>query len=200
MSRGALRGSSRGRGRGRGSGRGGRGGKRKRIDDDDEIKANDDSDDTDGSEDEDSFSQPPTTTKSGRSVQKPTTFAPPPAPSPTSNNLNINGQSSGLKRKRTFHSRKNADSAVCSVCQRPHSPATNMIVFCDGCNTPWHRYCHRPPIAQEVVDVPEMEWFCAQCRAEMVPEVDVETFISGEGATDAQVSCRSAGLLARFWD
>lgn len=134
--------------------------------------------DTDASE---NYNPMPTTTKSGRAVTKPTTFAPP-APSPAS----------GQKRKRAYN-RKNPELTVCKVCLRPHSPASNMIVFCDGCNTPYHRYCHHPPIDQKVVDVPEMEWFCADCSAERAPpqpetQVDVSTFVSGEGLSEDKVS------------
>lgn len=170
--RGRGRGSGRGSGRGRGRG-GGRSGKRKR-DEDDVIKAEDDSDDSEN------YTPLATMTKSGRAVQKPTTFTPP-VPSPAS----------GVKRKRPMN-RKNPELAVCKVCLRPHSPASNMIVFCDGCNTPYHRYCHHPPIEQEAVDVPEMEWFCAECRVDRAPpvtETAVGTFVSSEGASESQVRC-----------
>lgn len=40
-----------------------------------------------------------------------------------------------------------------------------MIVFCDGCNSGYHQYCHHPPIEREVVQVAEKEWFCAACAA-----------------------------------
>lgn len=166
------RGGGRPRGSGRGRGRGGgRGGKRKR-DEDDVIKAEDDS------EDSESYTPFATMTKSGRAVTKPTTFTPQ-VPSPAS----------GVKRKRPMN-RKNPELAVCNVCLRPHSPASNMIVFCDGCNTPYHRYCHHPPIEQEVVDVPDMEWFCAECRIDRAPsasEVDIDTFVSAQGASESQV-------------
>lgn len=171
-SRGRGRGRGVGRGRGRGAGtRGGtRGGKRKGGED--EIKAEDQSDDSE------TYTPLATMTKSGRAVTKPTSFAPP-LPSPAS----------GVKRKRPMN-KKNPELAVCKVCLRPHSPATNMIVFCDGCNTPYHRYCHHPPIDQEVVDVPEKEWFCAECKVERAPteaDIDLDTFVSGEGASQQQV-------------
>lgn len=38
-----------------------------------------------------------------------------------------------------------------------------MIVFCDGCNSGYHQYCHQPPIEKEVVQVAEKEWFCGKC-------------------------------------
>jgi hypothetical protein len=119
-----------------------------------------------------------TMTKSGRSVQKPTTFAPPP-PSPTTT----------TKRKRPY--RRNPESAVCKVCLRGTSPASNMIVFCDGCNTPYHRYCHHPPIDQAVIDEVDKEWYCKQCEKERivpVSELDVADFVSAGGASLEQVS------------
>ena len=169
---------SRGRGRGgrpRGRGRGGgRGGKRKREDKSEEE-----------SEDSEVYSPVVTTTKSGRSVQKPTSFVPPP-PSPTTT----------TKRKRQY--RRNPESAVCRVCLRGTSPATNMIVFCDGCNTPYHQYCHHPPIDQAVVNEVDKEWYCKQCERERVvpvPESEIADFISAGGASVEQVSAASVWMI-----
>lgn len=167
------------RGRGRGGGRprgsrargGGRGGKRKREDGEDE---DDDDDDSDSSE----VTPIATMTKSGRSVQKPTSFVPPP-PSPVNTN----------KRKRPY-ARRNPEAAVCKVCLRGSSPTTNMIVFCDGCNMAYHRYCHQPPIDQAVIDEVDKEWYCRHCESERVvpvPEAEVASFVSVEGATAEQV-------------
>ncbi|KAK4541179.1 hypothetical protein LTR36_008253 [Oleoguttula mirabilis] len=161
--------TGRGRGRGRGSGRGrggGRGGKRKRDDRDE---------DEDGDSDSSEVITPVATmTKSGRSVQKPTAFVPPAQPSPTS---------SSNKRKRTY--RKNPESAVCKVCLRGTSPASNMIVFCDGCNTPYHRFCHHPPIDQSVIVEVDKEWYCKPCEKERVvpvSEADIANFITASEA------------------
>ena len=166
-----LGGRGRGGGRPRGRGRGGgRGGKRKR----------EDRDDDDLSEDSEVYSPAVTMTKSGRSVQKPTAFVPPPQ-SPTTTN----------KRKRPY--RRNPESAVCKVCLRGTSPASNMIVFCDGCNTPYHRYCHHPPIDQAVVDEVDKEWYCSQCEKERVvpvPESDVVDYVSAPFASVEQVSSK----------
>ncbi|KAG9596148.1 hypothetical protein KCV04_g20277, partial [Aureobasidium melanogenum] len=144
--------TGRGRGRGRGGrprGRGGRGGRKPLAEG---IKIHEVSSDSDDDLFDDAENTPlATTSRSGRAITKPTTFVPV-IPSPTS----------GTKRKRNW-GRRNPELAVCKQCLRPHSPATNMIVFCDGCNTPYHRYCHYPPISQEVVDVPDMEWFCSDC-------------------------------------
>lgn len=161
---------SRARGTTRASTRGGRGGKRKRA------EAEDD-DDSSGSE---IFTPTALTTKSGRNIQKPTAFVPPPQPSPTA--------VPAYKKKRTF--RRNPESAVCKICLRGVSPASNMIVFCDGCNTPYHRYCHQPPIDQSVIDEVDKEWFCKQCereRIEPVPATEIEGFIAGQGASAEEV-------------
>jgi hypothetical protein len=160
--RGPTRGTTRGN-------RGGRGGKRKRADDED-----------DGGDTSDSETYAPTTTKSGRNVQKPTTFVPPPQPSPP--------PMPSYKKKRTY--RRNPESAVCKICLRGVSPASNMIVFCDGCNVPYHRYCHQPPIDQSVIDEVDKEWYCKQCereRIQPVPESHVVGFVSVENASAEEV-------------
>ena len=162
---------TRGRGRGRPRGRsrgGGRGGKRKR-----EHRS-----DGETSEDSEIYSPIVTTTKSGRSIQKPASFAPPPPPSPPITTM---------KRKRQY--RRNPENAVCKVCFRGVSPATNMIVFCDGCNTAYHRHCHQPPIDQAVVDQIDKEWYCKSCqksRAIQVPQ-PVASLVSAEGSSVEQV-------------
>lgn len=168
--------TGRGRGRGRGGrprGRGGRGGRKPLAEG---IKIHEVSSDSDDDLFDDAEGTPlATTSRSGRAITKPTTFVPV-IPSPTS----------GTKRKRNW-GRRNPELAVCKQCLRPHSPATNMIVFCDGCNTPYHRYCHYPPISQEVVDVPDMEWFCSDCTVRPPPDVDIDTFVSGGELMDHQV-------------
>jgi hypothetical protein len=157
------------RGTTRGNRGGGRGGKRKRADDED-----------DGGDTSDSETYAPTTTKSGRNVQKPTTFVPPPQPSPPT--------MPSYKKKRTY--RRNPESAVCKICLRGVSPASNMIVFCDGCNVPYHRYCHQPPIDKSVIDEVDKEWYCKQCereRIQPVPESHVVGFVSVENASAEEV-------------
>lgn len=168
---------SRARGTTRGGARGGRGGKRKRTKDDE-----DDGDDTSDSE---IITPSANITKSGRNVQKPTSFVPPPMPSPTA-------QPSYKKRK---PQRRNFESAVCKVCLRGVSPASNMIVFCDACSTAYHRYCHHPPIDQSVIDEVDKEWYCRPCereRIEPVPEEEVIAFIPGAGASAEEVRLRLA--------
>ena len=160
--RGPARGTTRGS-------RGGRGGKRKRPDDEA---------DEDVSSDSETYA--PTTTKSGRNVQKPTSFVPPPQPSPP--------PMPSYKKKRTY--RRNPEAAVCKMCLRGVSPASNMIVFCDGCNVPYHRYCHQPPIDQSVIDEVDKEWYCKQCereRIQPVPASHVAGFVSAENASVEEV-------------
>ena len=170
--------TGRGLGRGRGGrprGRGGRGGRKPLAEGIKVHEVSSDSEDADDLMDDAENTPLATTSRSGRAITKPTTFVPV-IPSPTS----------GTKRKRNW-GRRNPELAVCKQCLRPHSPATNMIVFCDGCNTPYHRYCHYPPISQEVVDVADMEWFCSDCTVRPPPEVDVDSFVSGGDLMDHQV-------------
>lgn len=175
--------TARGRGRGRGGGRprgkgrgGGRGGKRKRDEDDDGA-----------SDSSDEITPIATMTKSGRSIQKPTSFVPPP-PSPTTN-----------KRRRHYTNRKNPESAVCKVCLRGTSPASNQVVFCDGCNAPYHQWCHKPPIPSAVTEDVDKEWFCAECESERVvpvPQAEVASFVSGEGIPAEEVCMSSSSITA----
>jgi hypothetical protein len=91
------------------------------------------------------------------------------------------------KKKRPY--RRNIDAAVCKMCHRPTSPTNNQIVFCDGCGTPYHQYCHDPPIENEVVEVQEKEWFCAECTKsrEGPQKGDAEGLIPGESLTMDEV-------------
>lgn len=160
--RGPARGTTRGS-------RGGRGGKRKRADDEEDDGVSSDSE-----------TYAPTTTKSGRNVQKPTSFVPPPQPSPP--------PMPSYKKKRIY--RRNPEAAVCKMCLRGVSPASNMIVFCDGCNVPYHRHCHQPPIDQSVIDEVNKEWYCRQCereRIQPVPASHVAGFVAVENASVEEV-------------
>ncbi|KAF2144896.1 uncharacterized protein K452DRAFT_349281 [Aplosporella prunicola CBS 121167] len=161
--------STRGRGGARGRGRGGvKGGKRKRA------VTPDSEDDSDISS---SYTPLPTKTKSGRNVTKPTQFTPV-LPSP----------STGPKKKRA--QRRAAETTVCKVCQRGHSPASNMIVFCDGCNSGYHQYCHDPPIDREVIQVAEKEWFCSNCMISRTKQdhaiPSVSELVAGNGLSAAE--------------
>jgi hypothetical protein len=118
-------------------------------------------------------------TKSGRSVSKPTSYVPPPQPSPTT---------APNKRKRQY-THRNPQTAVCKSCLRGTSPASNPVVFCDGCNAPYHRWCHKPPIEQTVIDEADKEWYCRFCEEERVvpvPESEVASFVSAAGASEEQ--------------
>lgn len=57
------------------------------------------------------------------------------------------------------------DEEVCKICSKPTSRAPNKIVFCDGCDTPYHQKCHQPPIDKKVLNDPDAQWFCAACSA-----------------------------------
>lgn len=96
----------------------------------------------------------PTQTLSGRKINKPATFTPPAHDGPP------------RKRNSAQHSKKtgkNIDNALCKRCSRGHSPATNMIVFCDGCNMGWHQMCHDPSIPDTIVKDENSPWFCKDC-------------------------------------
>lgn len=92
----------------------------------------------------------PTTTKSGRHILKPDTYDP---------------AADDNARKRNQLGKRTAEQALCKKCMRMHSPATNQMVFCDGCNDPWHQRCHEPWIEDEVVKDQSLNWYCAVCQA-----------------------------------
>ncbi|KAF2761074.1 hypothetical protein EJ05DRAFT_497639 [Pseudovirgaria hyperparasitica] len=154
----------RGRGRGRGSRGGGRGGKRKREDNSDEDDAVDDDSDT-----SENYTPQITQTKSGRQVSKPTQFVPV-LPSP----------SSGTKRKRTHI--KKPELIVCKICSRATSQSGNFIVYCDGCNSPYHQYCHDPPIGKDVVKIQDKEWLCSECSKARLSS-QATSAVAGSGLT-----------------
>ncbi|KAG4304380.1 hypothetical protein PORY_002090 [Pneumocystis oryctolagi] len=100
-------------------------------------------------EDED-YNMEGTKTKSGRKIHRPTQFNPA-AKTPSS--------------KRRGPGRRSAqDSHFCIVCQRGHSPSSNRIVFCDGCNFPYHQLCHIPVIDDLVISLSDSEWLCYTCN------------------------------------
>ncbi|KAK1836558.1 CoA-transferase family III domain-containing protein [Podospora conica] len=92
---------------------------------------------------------PLTMTKSGRQVQKPETYNPATVDAHT--------------KKRANYGKRTAEQALCKHCSRLHSPASNQIVFCDGCNDPWHQFCHDPWIDNAVVQDASKSWFCGAC-------------------------------------
>ncbi|PWY76482.1 hypothetical protein BO94DRAFT_523603 [Aspergillus sclerotioniger CBS 115572] len=144
-----------------------RGKKRKRNNDsdgEDIIRAGD------SSTDESDVAPTATQTKSGRLVNRPSLYVPPPSTPTVSKDStsldasdNARGQAVARKRKR-IHRRGKDAIITCLHCQRGHSPLSNSIVFCDECNAAWHQLCHDPPIDAEVITVKEKEWFCQECR------------------------------------
>ncbi|MCJ1282576.1 hypothetical protein MMC26_001901 [Xylographa opegraphella] len=191
--------------RGRGKSKGGRGGKlrsnrrarggkgsmrsgkRKRSGDEDEGGHGNDN--TDSSE---TFTPLPTQSRSGRKIFQ--------ANSGTStikfdNGLVVNaplsshpqtGLSGSAKKRKGNHRRPPGANALCKNCSRGHSPSSNVIVFCDGCNTPWHQYCHDPPIKGEIVQIEEKEWFCADCAGSREEQYRLDGTVSGNGMSFAE--------------
>jgi hypothetical protein len=105
----------------------------------------------DESEDDDAASITedfPKVTSSGRAVNKPAQFTPAVSDTPP---------------KKRAPSKKISENALCKRCGRGHSPASNMIVFCDGCNLGWHQMCHDPAVSDEAVKDESAPWFCADC-------------------------------------
>ncbi|KAG4302125.1 hypothetical protein PCK1_001397 [Pneumocystis canis] len=102
------------------------------------------------SEDEDEdYNMEGTKTKSGRKIHRPTQFNP----------------AAKTPSKRRGPGRRSAqDSHFCIVCQRGHSPSSNRIVFCDGCNFPYHQLCHIPVIDDLVINLSDSEWLCFTCN------------------------------------
>ncbi|KAL8709396.1 MAG: hypothetical protein Q9225_007456 [Loekoesia sp. 1 TL-2023] len=187
------RGSGRARGRGGRVNRGGRprgsragtssarGVKRKREEDDEK-------DDSDVSE---IITPLPTQSRSGRRIIHVTNFSPvvidleaeasppvsrTPAKAPTSTTTAT--EATNGKAKKRFS--RPGEASVCKNCGRGHSPASNMIVFCDGCNGPWHQFCHDPPISSEVIRIEEQEWYCADCQILREEKVHTEGKVSAE--------------------
>jgi hypothetical protein len=93
-----------------------------------------------------------------------------------------------MTNKKKVHRRAPKASDVCKNCGRGHSPLSNAIVFCDGCNTPWHQYCHDPPIKPEYLLIPDKEWFCSDCLILREDRVKLEGKVAGEGMSLAEVS------------
>ncbi|KAL8677276.1 MAG: hypothetical protein Q9186_006287 [Xanthomendoza sp. 1 TL-2023] len=189
-----VRGSGRGRVRGARANRGGRprgsragasagrGVKRKREDEDEK-------DDSDVSE---IITPLPTQSRSGRKITHANNFSPvvidleekpkPSAPAkPTTNVIEITETAEPTIRKGKKRASKVGETSVCKNCGRGHSPGSNMIVFCDGCNSPWHQFCHDPPISQDVIRIEEQEWFCGDCQVLREEKAHVEGKVSAEG-------------------
>ena len=78
---------------------------------------------------------------------------------------------------------------MCKMCHRGTSPSTNQIVFCDGCGTPYHQYCHNPPIDNDVVQIQDKEWFCSECvkSRENTAAANADGLVTGDGLTVDEV-------------
>jgi hypothetical protein len=116
-------------------------------------------------------------TKSGRKVHRPAHFNP--------------AQKTPSRRRGPY--RRNHDARICRVCQRGHSPQSNMIVFCDGCNGPFHQLCHDPPIDDLVIQVESAEWFCSACAKLREPK-PLQFGLSGATLTDEEKRSYLASL------
>jgi len=128
------------------------------------------------SEDTNSVTELPKITQSGRQVVKPTQFVP--------------AATESSSRKRAPNKRTQ-EQALCKRCGRGHSPQSNMIVFCDGCNLGWHQMCHDPPVSDEEVKDETAPWFCVDCgRKRGIKPVITEMprGVSWAGKSNEQVS------------
>ena len=102
-----------------------------------------------------SVAKMPTKTLSGRKVVRPAQFDP--------------AAVEGSAKKRAPHRRPGrTEQVLCKRCGRGHSPTSNMIVFCDGCNLGWHQMCHDPVVSDELVKEENKEWFCHPCNLKRV--------------------------------
>lgn len=97
----------------------------------------------------------PAVTQSGRKVVRPSQFVPEPVAKA--------GKGKGAQGKGQKGKGKKVKDEMCMRCGRGHSPKTNMIVFCDGCDRGWHQMCHDPMIRDEVVREEGTEWYCSEC-------------------------------------
>lgn len=172
--------------------------KRNEDSDDDNIRAND-------SSSESNFPIA-TQTKSGRHVHRPSLFVPPDPPATKQKEHSSDAPKGGVtnatssKKKRKVYRKGDELNVTCAHCQRGHSPPTNMIVFCDGCNRAWHQFCHDPPIEKEVIEVKEAEWFCGECRpveppVEEAPQKPQPSNDAGPVIQDSQVAARLPGAF-----
>ncbi|KAH6856350.1 CoA-transferase family III domain-containing protein [Chaetomium sp. MPI-CAGE-AT-0009] len=98
---------------------------------------------------------PLTMTKSGRQVLKPAAYDP----------AAMDAASRRPRAPAHHYGKRTAEQALCLKCSRMHSPVTNQIVFCDGCDECWHQLCHDPWISNDIVQDQGRVWFCAPCAA-----------------------------------
>lgn len=130
-------------------------------------------------DDSDTVTKLPKITQSGRHIVKPTQFVP--------------ATYENYSRRRTS-SRKAQEQALCKRCGRGHSPQNNMIVFCDGCNLPWHQNCHKPVIPDDAVLVESALWFCSECSQRKGIKSEYEA--APKGMSWARRSIEEVGFIA----
>ncbi|KAL4911569.1 hypothetical protein BDW74DRAFT_143197 [Aspergillus multicolor] len=119
----------------------------------------------DSSSDESDIAPTATQTTSGRQVKRPSLYVPSPlTPALPRESSGLIGTSDRAKGRKQGSRKVKSINIRCVYCERGHSLSSNTIVFCDGCNRPWHQHCHDPPIENEVIAVKEKEWFCRECK------------------------------------
>ncbi|KAK6533907.1 hypothetical protein TWF281_005252 [Arthrobotrys megalospora] len=64
-------------------------------------------------------------------------------------------------------------NARCVKCHKAADSRDDKIVFCDGCEKPYHQKCHRPNIHQSYIEELEKNWFCFKC-VKLLEEEDAE--------------------------
>lgn len=166
--------------------------KRKKGDDDD-----DEQDDTDASEE---FT-PIAATSSGRRINQVKTFSPV-VLDPLKGLGNKTPQSAAREpvpeppstARKVKRRRKPGEAAVCINCGRGHSPNSNMIVFCDGCSTPWHQYCHDRPITPSFIQIEEKEWNCAECTIVQEEKMHLTGKVSADRMSSSEKRTYLQGL------
>lgn len=89
-------------------------------------------------------------------------------------------------------------AAVCKNCGRLHSPGSNPMVFCDGCNTGWHQHCHDPPIPQDIITIESKEWFCTDCTVLREEKTRLQGKISGQNMSLLEVSTSTCWLFVNI--
>ncbi|KAK3319073.1 CoA-transferase family III domain-containing protein [Apodospora peruviana] len=91
----------------------------------------------------------------------------PSAPQP--HTMTKSAMESTNSRKRQHYGKRTTEQALCKKCSRMHSPASNQMVFCDGCNEGWHQMCHDPWITDDMVRDRNRSWYCTDCQAKREP-------------------------------
>ena len=66
---------------------------------------------------------------------------------------------SGLAAKALKSIREESED-ICVICKKGDTWEGNDILFCDGCDDPYHQQCLTPPIAS----IPKGDWYCKTCN------------------------------------